>query len=258
MAKKKKRDRTPNIPTTETQPAQPQKASRRRSSASSSRRRNSQMWVWIAAGVIVVAIAALIIINNTTAATAGAPPPPSQLPAELVNRSLKGNPAATVVVTEYSDFECPACKSFAEGLAKQLEEEYVTTGKVLLEYKHYPLPQHEPGASWAANAAECAADQGRFWEMHDYLFQEQGKQGPNTFTQARLRTMAGELGLNTSQFNECLSSQEHAQKIRDDVAEARQLFVNATPTIFVNGQRVDFSYPAIRAVIEAELAKASS
>lgn len=214
------------------------------------------MWVWIAAGAIVVAIVALIVINNTTAATAGAPPPASDLPAELVNRAVKGDPAASVVVTEYSDFECPACKNFAEGLAKQLEEEYVKSGKILFEYKHFPLPQHEPGATWAANAAECAADQGRFWDMHDYLFQEQGKQGPNTFTQARLRNMAEELGLNTGQFNQCLSSQEHAQKIRDDVAEARQLFVNATPTIFVNGQRVDFSYPAIKAVIDAELAKA--
>lgn len=256
MAKKSKKSRTPNIPATAQSSASQAEAPKKRVSRRQQRRNRGQRWLWIAAGVIVVIVAVVIILNNTQSATAGTPPPAVDLPAEFVDRNTKGNPQSPVVVTEYSDFECPACKTFAEGLARQLSDEYIKTGKILFEYKHYPLQKHEPGATWAANAAECAADQGKFWEMHDYLFQEQGKQGPNTFTQARLRAMAEALELDSGQFNDCLGRQEHAQRIRDDVAEARSLAVNATPSFFINGQPVEFSYPAIQALIEAELARA--
>lgn len=253
MSKKSKKSRTPNVQRVSTEPTGSRDAGGRRKSYREQKRRRSQLWLVVAAGVVVVAMAALILLNNRSQA-AGTPPESTVLPSELVNRATKGNPEAAVVVTEFSDFECPACKSFVEGAAKQLDEEYVKTGKILFEYKHYPLPQYEPGSSWAANAAECAADQGKFWEMHDYLFQEQRKQGPNTFTQARLRNMAEALGLDTGQFDSCFSRQDHAQTIRDNVAEARQLAVTGTPTIFVNGQRVASpSYAQIKAAIDAQV-----
>ncbi len=238
MANKKKA-KSPNFPQATPQTSQVSApVAKQRKSTKQRKQQQSQMWLLIAAAVVVVVIGALIIVNNRTQAQVSAPPVTSTLPAELVSRNVKGSPDAKVVVTEFSDFECPACKGFAQGTAKIIEDEYVKTGLVRFEYKHLPLPQHEPSASNAANAAECAADQGMFWEMHDYLFQEQGKQGANTFTQIRLKAMASELGLDVNQFDQCLSRQTHAQKIQQDIAESRQLRVNATPTIFVNGQRV--------------------
>jgi len=256
MANKKKA-KSPNIPQSTAQPQTSQvtaSTAKQRKSVKQRKQQKNQMWLLIAAAVVVVAIGALIIVNNRSQAQVSTPPVTSSLPPELVARNIKGSPDAKVVITEFSDFECPACKSFATGTAKIIEEEYIKTGLVRFEYKHLPLPQHEPSASNAANAAECAADQGKFWEMHDYLFQEQGKQGANTFTQIRLKTMASELGLNSSEFDQCLSRQTHAQTVQQDVAESRQLRVNSTPTIYVNGQRVaNPSLTELRSAIDAAL-----
>lgn len=257
MAKKKRR-RSPNIPQSSAQPVAPASGTPKRKSQRE-RRRQRNTTLFVGAVVVVVAIVAvLVVINNTSQSAVAAPPPPSDLDAELVSGSILGSPDAPVVITEFSDFECPACKSFAESYKDRLIEEYIKDGQVQLAYKHFPLPQHEPGATWAATAAECAGDQGRFWDMHDYLFQEQGKQGPNTFTQGRLRSMGEALGLDSDQFNQCLSREEHAQKIQDDINEARQLFVNSTPSFFVNGQLVAVpTYDSVKAAIDAALAEAS-
>lgn len=279
MAQKKKRNRTPNVPrdlgptnpssSTGAAPvgsakpgsskaAQPAK----RSGMSQRERKRRQQWI-ITAVVAVAAVALvalLIFLNNRERTQASSTPPASaNLPPELVNWSTKGKADAPVTVTVYSDFECPACKSFSQSVEKQIDEQYVLTGKVRFEYKHLPLPQHNPGANWAANAAECAADQGRFWDMHAYLFQEGGTALPNNFTQGRLRSMAAALGLDTEKFNTCLSREQFGDRVQADVREARQLNVNATPTIFVNGQRVDIAtqgYQGVITAIEAALAAA--
>ena len=260
MANKKKRNKTPNVPRTvppapsSAQTAKAQAAPAKRMSQRERKRRQSQILL-IAGSIVAVAAVALIVFVSSAAQSAGAPPVASDLPTELVDRAAKGPADAKVVLQEFADFECPACKSFAEGTAKRLDEEYVKTGKIRFEFKHYPLPQHEPGATRAANAAECAADQGKFWEMYDYLFQEQGLQGPNTFTASRLRSMGEALGLNMDEFNSCINREDHRQRILDDVNAARGMLVNATPTIFVNGKRVDNpSYEAVKAAIEAALA----
>lgn len=265
MSQKKKKDRTPNVPTG-TAPQQPAAASGSKGSSSTAvastkpaakrssqreRQRRQNRMMLIGGGVIAVLVVAGLILLNSRGQAAATPPAASNLPAELVSGSTKGDPNAQVKVAVYSDFECPACKSFAESFGRQVDEQYVKTGKILFEYKHYPLPQHEPGATYAANAAECAADQGKFWEMHDYLFQEQGKQGAQTFTLGRLRSMGEALGLDTGNFNSCLSRQEFQEKITADTREARQLGVNATPTFFVNGQYVDLNTGGFQALLNA-------
>ncbi len=271
MSQKKKRDRVPNVPkdtgpqssttatnggsTSQKSSTAAKSTEARRTSQRERKRQQQRMWMIIAALGAIAVVGALIFANSQSQA-AGTPPPATTLAPELISGSTKGAADAPVNVTVYSDFECPACKAFAESAGRQLDEEYVATGKVLFDYNHYPLPQYEPGATWAANAAECAAVQGKFWEMHDFLFQEQGKQGTNTFTQGRLRSMGEALGLDAGEFSDCLSREEFRQTIRDDVNQARQLGVNATPTIYVNGQQVLFSYPEIKAAIDAALAQA--
>lgn len=258
MAQKKAK--TPNIPQAKNRPQTSQvvaPAAKVRRSARQRQQRRNQMWLLVAAGLVTLGILLLIYFTNRSQSQISTPPVVSGLPAELINRNTKGSADAKVVVTEFSDFECPACKSFATTTAKLLDEEYVKTGKIRFEYKHYPLPQHEPSATNAANAAECAADQGKFWDMHDYMFQEQGKSGSNTFTQIRLETMAKALGLNTGDFDRCLSRRSHADKVQANIGEANRLFINATPTIFVNGQKVaNPTIDEMRKAIDAALASA--
>ncbi len=271
MANNKKKSKTPNLPPGSAQPptqstaasskSQPvssssknQPASKKTSQRERKRRQNIYLAIGAGAAALVVLIG-IIVFNNQSQQQVSKPvEAATDLPAEFIVRNVKGSSEAKVVVTEYSDFECPFCKTFAQTTEKQLEEEYVKTGKVRFEFKHFPLPQHNPSATFAAYAAECAADQGKFWEMKQYLFQEAGKQGTNTFTQTRLKAMAETLGLNTSDFNKCLSNQDHAQAVQASLREGQQLAVSGTPTIYVNGKKVDNpSYPDIKAAIDAAL-----
>lgn len=269
---KKKRDRVPNVPrstgpeapastgkSTGTASQQSGKGSSARMSQRNRKRRQNWIWLGMVGIVAVVIVAALILLNNASTQASGEPPTASDLPAELISGSTKGKADAPVKVLVFSDFECPACKNFAEGLEKQLDEQYVKTGKILYDYKHYPLPQHNPAAKYAANAAECAADQGRFWDMHAYLFQEGGTALPNNLTQGRLRGMAAALGLDTGKFDDCLGREQFGEIVNADLNEARQLRVDSTPTIFVDGQKVDIAtqgYQGVITAIDAALAEA--
>lgn len=255
MAKKKKA-RTPNVPasTTPTTSSTSQKKSSK--SASARKKDRTTTYLLIAGAAIAVAVIALIVVQNRSQAKVSAPPVAAAgAAAEVTDRNTQGPADAPVTVTVFSDFECPACKSFATGAEKQIVDEYVTQGLVRFEYKHFPLPQHNPSATQGALAAECAADQGQFWAMHDYLFQEAGKAGTSTFTLSRLRSMSDALGLDTAAFAKCVSESKYAQQVREDIRGGQQMGVNATPTIYVNGQKVDNSYPLIKAKIDEALAQ---
>ena len=108
----------------------------------------------------------------------------------ITDSPSKGLDSATVVIVEFSDFQCPYCGSAATGAVAQIMKDYVDTGKVKLVFKNFPLSFHQY-AEKAAEAAECARDQGKFWEMHDKLFSNQ-----NALTVNDLKGYAGELGLN--------------------------------------------------------------
>ncbi len=256
MAKKKK-SRTPNVPasTTQTTSSSPQKKSSK--SASARKQDRTTMYLLIAGAAIAIAVIALIVLQNRSQAQVSVPPTASTVITEgvAVDRNTKGSADAPVTVTVFSDFECPACKSFATDAELAIDSEYVSKGLVQFVYKHFPLPQHNPSATQGALAAECAADQGQFWPMHDYLFQEAGKAGTSTFTLSRLRSMSDALGMDTAEFSSCVSQSKYAQLVRDNIREGQQAGVNATPTILVNGQKVDNSYPLIKAKIDEELAK---
>lgn len=163
---------------------------------------------------------------------------------------------AKVVVKEYSDFQCPACKAVAP-IVKDVLEEYGDT--IRFEYNDFPLPRHEYSSA-AAIAAQCAFDQNKFTEYHDILFYQQ-----NTWAQAASREAAQglfeqyaqDIGLDVSAFTACTTSEDIAERIDEDKAEARGLGVNQTPTFFVNGKRVidtPFS-SSLRDAIATALAK---
>lgn len=271
MATKKRKSKTPNLPPGSAQPPteSTQAAAKSQSSSSAAkaqpsatkrsqrdRKRRQNIYLAIGAGVaaLVVLIGVIVLTQQSQQDVSSPAEAAVDLPAEYISRNVKGSPDAKVVVTEYADFECPYCKTFAQSTMKQLDEEYVKAGQVRFEFEHFPLPQHNPTATFAAHAVECAADQGKFWEMYDYLFQEAGKSGTSTFTQTRLKAMAEALGLDTGAFNQCLSSQEHAQVVLSALTEGQRLGVTGTPTIFVNGVKIaNPSYAEIKAAIDAAL-----
>jgi len=147
-----------------------------------------------------------------------------------------GDPTAPIAMIVYSDFECPFCAGFAETM-KKIEENF--KDKVAITFRHYPLPGHLD-AKQAAEASECAAEQGKFWEMHDKLFADNvaGRMSLNQFKQD-----AVDLGLNQEQFNQCLDSNKYKDKIREQTNEGNKVGVTGTPTVFVNGNIYPGAYP---------------
>lgn len=146
------------------------------------------------------------------------------IPMALADAPVKGSTRAKVALVLFCDFECPICARAAE-LMPQLVARYVDTGEMLLVWRHYPLPVHS-SARGAAEAAECARRQSNFWGLHDWAFAHQQE-----LTAERLRYAAQRLGLDMPAFDKCLGG-EAAEKIRSDIALAKQLHVEGTPTWF--------------------------
>jgi protein-disulfide isomerase/uncharacterized membrane protein YphA (DoxX/SURF4 family) len=139
---------------------------------------------------------------------------------------------AAVEIIEYTDFECPACGVAYKAL-KQIEGQYA--GKISVTFKHYPLRYHKSAMS-AHRAAECANSQGKFWPFHDLLYQSQREwvgKDPVVFV-----TYAQVSGLELQRFKDCFSSPEPDLTIQAEMQEARDSQVNATPTFFINGERI--------------------
>jgi protein-disulfide isomerase len=184
---------------------------------------------------------------------ASAPPAPAEPPAqkvELGNAPVKGSKDAPVTLVAFSDFECPFC-SRAATTVKQLEEEY--QGKLRVAFKHQPLPRH-PNAKIAAQASLAAAEQGKFWEMHDKLFANQ-----TALDRPSLERYAQELGLDVGKFKAAMDSNKFEETINQDSAQGTQLGASGTPTFFVNGRQIVGAKPieVFRRVIDEELKKAN-
>jgi protein-disulfide isomerase len=162
---------------------------------------------------------------------------------------VRGNKAAPVTIVLFSDFQCPYC-SRVEPTLQQVLATY--GGKVRVAWKHQPLPFH-PNAAPAAEAAEAAREQGKFWEMHDALFQNQQSLSPETYER-----LAGQIGLNVSAFKASIASGRNRARITQDQQLAGRVGANGTPTMFVNGEKVEGAVPfeMIKPVIDRALASA--
>lgn len=179
--------------------------------------------------------------------------------ASVDDDAVLGNPNAPVTLIEFSDFQCPFCRKFYKETLPQIKKDYIATGKVKLVYRDFPLVQIHPGATPAAEGAECAEDQGKFWEMHDAIFDEQEKLGSGTvqFTADDVKKWAGNIGLDTTKFNQCLDSGKYKQEVEKDLADGSAAGVTGTPAVFVNGRLVVGAQPfsAFKVVIDEELKK---
>lgn len=168
----------------------------------------------------------------------------------LGNAPILGPKNAPITIVEYSDFQCPYCKR-GDASLKEAISDY--KGKVKVAFKHYPLPFHKkaPGASKAAMAA---GEQGKFWEMHDLLFENQSSLGSNdTYI-----GYAEQLGLNVDKFKKDLDNPEYDKIIAQDMAQGKKVGVRGTPAFFINGTRLVGAQPAskFKSVIDAALKEA--
>jgi len=170
---------------------------------------------------------------------------------DLEGEPFLGDADAPVTVVEYSDYQCSFCRKFWAETLPQLKEGYIATGKVTFVFKDFPLKSH-PEAQPAALAAACAQEQGKFWEYHDKLFENQA-----ALDDASLKQYAKDLGLNTATFNSCLDSGKNAAEVQKDFADGQKYGVSGTPSFFVNGQRIVGAQPfaSFKTLIDAELAK---
>lgn len=173
-----------------------------------------------------------------------------QLFAEIMDDDpVKGDPNAPVVIVEFSDFECPFCVRYYQEAYRQIEEEYVKTGKVRYVFRDYPLGFH-PYAQKAAEASQCADDQGKFWEMHDKLFENQDKLDVSS-----LKQYAKDLELDSETFDQCLDSGKYEQEIVNDIRDAADYGIQGTPTFIINDKIVVGAQPfsEFKKIIDAEL-----
>jgi protein-disulfide isomerase len=179
-------------------------------------------------------------------ATIALKPPIVQV--ETAGRPEKGGGAkAPVTIITFSDYECPFCKRGEDTVAKVMS----TYGdKIRLVFRDYPLPMHS-NARPAAEAANCAHQQGKFWEYHDKLFNNQSKLQESDF-----KAYAKELGLDEAKFAKCLSEKPYTAAIDKDLADGAKVGVSGTPAFFINGRMLSGAQPfeAFKEIIDDELA----
>ncbi|OGH37579.1 MAG: hypothetical protein A3B44_02570 [Candidatus Levybacteria bacterium RIFCSPLOWO2_01_FULL_38_21] len=166
-----------------------------------------------------------------------------------------GNKNAKITIIEFADFQCPFCKTFFKDAKPNIIKDYVDNGKAKFAFRHYAFLGQE--SNFAAEASECANEQGKFWEYHDYLYNHQGPENSGAFAKDKLIGFAKDMGLNTDQFSSCLSSDKYAKQVSDDLSAGQKAGVSGTPTTFVNGQSVVGAQPysAFKTLIDQELSK---
>lgn len=161
----------------------------------------------------------------------GKQPPLEDVYVSTVGAQSVGDAKAKVMLVEFSDYQCPFCGKYANETYSKIIDDYVKTGKVRYMLRNFPLEQIHPNAEKAAEAAECAGDQGKYWEMHERLFKNQSQ-----LDAKELPAHALVLGLDQPKFQDCMSTGKFTAKVKTDIADGTKLNVRGTPTFF-------FGYP---------------
>lgn len=207
-------------------------------------------FIGIILAIVVIFAGFLVFSSNKSEA-----PSSGNKKAELSNH-VRGNLNAKVTLVEYGDFQCPFCQQY-EPTLKQVFE--TNKDKVKFQFRNFPLMSLHQNAFAASRAAEAAHLQGKFWEMHDALYETSNwqvwtsAQSPNTF----FNQYAKQIGLNEAQFKNDFASKKVNDIVNADLKEAERLGLTGTPSFFINGKQVQINndVAAFQKVIDAELAK---
>ncbi|HYH82308.1 MAG TPA: thioredoxin domain-containing protein [Longimicrobium sp.] len=189
---------------------------------------------------LLVSAAACAQQGGTPAGAAGAAAAQVPLDSILARAGASrehGSRYAKVTLYEVSDFQCPYCKMFYDSTYARFDSAYVKTGKVRMVFINFPLPMHNQAYS-ASEAALCAGAQGKFWEMHDRLFERQRDWRDQGDAVQRFTRYAGELGVDSAQFRDCVENDRVASLIVNDIMQAGGAQVNSTPTLILNRQKI--------------------
>jgi protein-disulfide isomerase len=213
--------------------------------------------ILIVVGVAVLVVALLLILNSNRPQPVAVGKLDYQTGVTSEGDPYKGSPDAPLKLVEYSDFLCSHCGNFADTL-KALDPDYIETGKVQVIFRNFAFLA--PESSQAAQAAECALDQGadKFWQYHDLLFAQRGI-SLAAYSKPELKTYAQQLGLDTATFDACLDSGAKAGKVQADYDQGKSQGVEATPTWFLNGQivRGELSESELRQLFDNTLSQGS-
>lgn len=198
------------------------------SKRSKNTRKQANWWViGVIVAVLLVGVSAIALQQNQNKAE----------PVETSQDKSIGEVDAPVVVVEYGDYQCPACGRFASTVKPKIVEEFVNTGQVRFVFRSFQFIGEE--SQWAAEAAECANEQGKYWEYYDKLYSSQAGENAGAFRKENLEEFAADLGLQTQQFNQCLASGKYTEKVKAESMEAQRLGLRSTPSLLVNGELVD-------------------
>ena len=148
---------------------------------------------------------------------------------------IKGNASSTVVLMEYSDFQCPACRSYYP-MVREIMAKF--NDRIVLVYRHFPLISIHPNAEFAARASEAANKQGKFWEMHDLLFEKQNEWAKVASVSPMFESYATLLGISVDQFKIDFVSEEVKDLVRSQRVHAVKSGLSSTPTFFLNGKKI--------------------
>lgn len=184
------------------------------------------------------------------------PAPGQRVQVDVGHLPIKGNKDAKVTIVEFGDFRCPFCDRFFQDTEPQLMKDYIDTGKAKFAFRHYQFLG--PASVVAGNAAECANEQNKFWEYHNYLYQNQPAESDTSiYVFDKLTSIAVNLGLNGDQFKSCLESKKYDKNVSADLAAGQQAGVTGTPTTFINGLTINGAQPysVFKTIIDQELAK---
>ncbi len=161
-------------------------------------------------------------------AASGEPTPAPRVSIDIAGQPSVGPENAPILIVEFGDFECPFCKTFHDQTFGALMQAY--PNQIHFVFKDFPLIPIHPQAQVAAEAAECAFEQDKFWEMHDMIFDNQ-----DTLSNSSYAGFAAQLNLNVTQFNDCTSTHKYAAEIANDYTQGISYGVGGTPTFFING-----------------------
>jgi protein-disulfide isomerase len=208
-------------------------------------------------GIVGVAGAVFILFQMTRPSTAVATIDPNT-PLPTAEGYVLGNPDAPVQILEFADFECPACGDFAVVTEPDVRKRLIETGQASLRFLDFPLPSHRN--SWAAsNAAACANEQGKFWEMHDGIFENQDRWNAIATSRPKgvFEDIARNVGLDVGKWEECFDAQKFRLNIAANQREGERRRVGSTPT-FVIGSRMipgNLGFDRIKAYVDTALAE---
>jgi protein-disulfide isomerase len=173
---------------------------------------------------------------------------------------IRGSESAQVWLVEISDFQCPFCKQWHDETFAKIDQEYVKTGKVRLAYLNFPLIRIHKNAQAAAEAAMCAGVQGKFWELHESLFQTQPKWADLKSPLAVFDSLARAAKVEPKGWNNCMTTHATAKLIQADRDRSTQAGVESTPTFFIGDRALAGAYPvdSFRVVLDQAIAKSKA